>query len=211
MSTTAALKLGPRDHGRRMSLAEFEPVKVVPGYHYELSRGVVVVSDVPKPRHLAQFLSIRRQFSAYETAHPDLIYGIMGGGECKVLLEDLQSERHPDMAIYLTPPPDPDDPWPIWVPEIVIEIVSPGSEARDYVEKREEYLQFGVKDYWAFDVSRKGMLALRRSRGRWVEWTYRPTDVYRTPLLPEFELAIAPIFQAAEAVPSKRGRKRKQG
>jgi hypothetical protein len=34
-----ALKIGPHDHGRRMSLQEFEPVQVQEGYLYELSRG----------------------------------------------------------------------------------------------------------------------------------------------------------------------------
>ena len=148
MSTTA-IKIVPTDHGRRMSLADFEHAEVQEGFLYELGRGVIVVSDVPNPPHLAQVNAIRRQFSAHELSHPDRIYAIAGGSECKILLASLDSERHPDLAIYKTPPPTAnEEAWATWVPEIVIEIVSPGSEERDYGEKPEEYLRFGVKEYW---------------------------------------------------------------
>ena len=34
------------------------------------------------------------------------------------------------------------------MPHIVVEVVSPGGEQRDYVDKREEYLRIGVREYW---------------------------------------------------------------
>jgi Uma2 family endonuclease len=49
-------------------------------------------------------------------------------------LEDLESERHPDAAVYRTAP-DADEDWSSWIPEIVVEVMSPGSEARDYEQK----------------------------------------------------------------------------
>ena len=45
----------------------------------------------------------------------------------------MQSDRHPDQAVYLLPPPDGPRPWTRWVPEIVVEVVSEGGEDRDYV------------------------------------------------------------------------------
>ena len=45
-------RIGPGDHGRRMSLEEFEHAEGQEGRLYELSRGVITVVDVPKPRHL---------------------------------------------------------------------------------------------------------------------------------------------------------------
>jgi hypothetical protein len=41
------------------------------------------------------------------------------------------------------------------------------------------------------------MLALRRSRGKWIERVIRPDDRYRTNLLPGFELDLAAIFKKA--------------
>ena len=45
-------KIGPADHGRRMSLEEFDHAEGQEGYLYELSRGVITVADVPRRRHL---------------------------------------------------------------------------------------------------------------------------------------------------------------
>lgn len=196
MSITTRI-IGPQDHGRRMSLAEFEPAEVQPGYCYELGRGVVIVSDVPARRHLAQVMALRRQLHAYDASSPGQIHTIAAGSECKILLADLESERHPDIVVYKNPPPEEEGDWAGWIPEIVIEVVSPGSEQRDYVEKREEYLAFGVREYWIADAGRQEVLILRRSRGRWSERVVRPPQVYRTPLLPGFELACEPVFQAA--------------
>jgi Uma2 family endonuclease len=190
--------VGPADQGRRMTLQEFDQAEAQPGHDYELSRGVVTVVDVPNTRHLAQVRTIRKQLAAYDLKYPGRIHTTAGSGECKILLIDLESERHPDVAVYKMPPPDDDDVWASWIPEIVIEVVSPGSQQRDYVEKRDEYLRFGVKEYWIVDADRREVLVLRRVGGRWKERTLRPPEVYRTSLLPDFELDCEQVFQAAD-------------
>ena len=147
MSSKTITRIGPADQGRRMSLEEFEHAEAEEERLYELSRGVVTVVDVPKPGHLAQVLAIRRQLHAYDAANPGRIHTIASGGECKLLISGLESERHPDLAIYKTPPPEgknDDEIWSQWVPEIVVEVVSPSSRQRDYEEKPEEYLRLGV-------------------------------------------------------------------
>jgi len=199
--TRTAVKIGPTDHGRRMSLADFECAEGQEGRLYELARGAIIVVDVPNPPHLAQVTAIRRQLGAYDLAHPGRIYTIATGSECKILLAEAESERHPDLAVYKTPPPgDDSDVWYTWVPEIVIEVVSADSEVRDYVEKREEYLAFGVLEYWIFNAEREEMLVLRRHGGRWVEQVVRPPQSYTTRRLPGLEFACAPVFEAARAI-----------
>jgi Uma2 family endonuclease len=196
----AAIKIGPADHGRSMSLADFDHAEVQEGYLYELGRGVIVVSDVPKRRHLGQVLEIRKQLSAYQLANPNRIYAICSGSECKLLIGRYESERHPDLAIYKTlPPEEGDDFWSIWIPELVIEVVSPGSELRDYQEKLEEYLAFGVQEYWIIDADKQEMLVLQRVGGHWRERIVRPPEIYKTRLLPGLQFACEPVFQAANA------------
>jgi Uma2 family endonuclease len=191
-------KIGPEDHGRRMSLDEFDHAEGREGYLYELSRGVITGTDVPAPRHLAQVNALKRQVHAYDLAHPGRIHTIASGSECKILLAGLESERHPDLTIYKTPPPEGDDDvWSAWIPEIVIEVVSPSSRHRDYEEKPEEYLQFGVLEYWIIDAKKREMLVLRRSRGRWSERAVRPPDTYGTRILPGFVLDVGLVFQGA--------------
>ncbi|MGZ3336360.1 MAG: Uma2 family endonuclease, partial [Isosphaeraceae bacterium] len=105
-----------------------------------------------------------------------------------------------DVAVYKTPPPageNNDEIWSQWVPEIVVEVVSPSSRHRDYQEKPEEYLRLGVSEYWIVDADEGLMKVLRRSRGHWVKYPVRPPAGYRTRLLPGFELSIEAVFQAA--------------
>jgi Uma2 family endonuclease len=85
------------------------------------------------------------------------------------------------------------------VPALVIEIVSPSSRHRDYEEKPEEYLAFGVQEYWIFDADAQTMSVLRRVRGRWKREVIRPPQTYRTRLLPGLAFSCERVFQAAGA------------
>ncbi|MBY0522471.1 MAG: Uma2 family endonuclease [Gemmataceae bacterium] len=197
-SIRTAIKIGPEDHGRPMTLEDFEYAVGQPGHIYELSRGVIAVSDVPGRPHGLQVFVIRRQLTAFDLSNPGRIHFIGGTHECKLLIPEFDSERHPDIAVYLTPWPPENQPWAHWIPEIVIEVVSVGSEERDYVEKREEYLALNIKEYWILDLEREEMVMLRRWGKRIVEKVVRPPETYKTRLLPGFELVIADVFRAAQ-------------
>ena len=192
----ATISIGPNDRGRRMALDEFATAEAAEGHLYELGRGAVVVVDVPGRGHLAALGALKRQIHGFDAENPGIIHTIASGGECKILVADLDSERHPDLAICKTPPGVDDDFWSTWIPEVVVEVVSRGSIHRDYVEKREEYLRFEIKEYGIIDGFRQQILILRRYRGRWTERVLDPTDFHRTRLLPGFELACGPILRA---------------
>ena len=192
MKTT--LKIGPKDHGRRMSLREFEPVEAEEGFLYELSRGVITVSGVPAYPHALLVSYLRDQFALYKSAHPEEIHIILGSMDCKVLIGDFESERHPDLAIYKNKPPHKEDFWFNWIPDLAVEVVSPRSKKRDYVEKREEYLALGIKEYWIVDGGKQQIMALRRVRGKWNERLLTPGETYQTKLLPGFNLHGREVF-----------------
>jgi Uma2 family endonuclease len=194
-----AIVVGPQDQGRRMSLDDFEFAEVPEGFAYELSRGVVVVSDVPTPAHGRQIQTIRRRLDTYWEAFPDRIDFLAAGNECKLLIPETESERHPDLAIYRTPQPSGTNPWRIWIPDIVIEVVSLSSAHRDYFEKRDDYWHIGVKEYWIVDAQRREMLVHRRQRTKWSQRTVGESETYSTRLLPGFSLDLAAVFTAAQA------------
>jgi hypothetical protein len=191
--------VGPEDHGRRMSLDRFDRAIAREGYRYELNKGVVEVSDVPDPRHLAQLQALRNQLIVYQEAHPEIVHSITGSNESKVLLAEDQSERHPDLSVYLAPPPEVDDVWSLWVPAIVIEVVSKSSLKRDYEDKPPEYLSFGVDEYWIVDSLKQQLTVMRRWRGQWKPTVVKPAQAkYTTPLLPGFALDLKRIFAAGK-------------
>jgi Uma2 family endonuclease len=196
MAKTAVI-IGPKDHERRMSLEDFDQADIVDGYLYELARGTIIVSAIPDDKHFAQVDAIKQQLYSYRATHKERIHRIGGGAECKILLTALESERHPDIAVYQDERPDGDDYWSFWVPEIVIEVVSASSAKRDYEEKPEEYLAFGVREYWIVDNEKSQMTVLRRSGGRWSPRTVKEHERYKTRLLPGFELDLAAVFAAA--------------
>ncbi|HEY4313376.1 MAG TPA: Uma2 family endonuclease [Pirellulales bacterium] len=195
-----AVMLSPADHGRRMSLAEFENAISENGTLYELNRGVIEMINVPGRRHFALVNAVRRQLAGYDVANPGAIYGIASGSDCKILIESLESERHPDVAVYKSLPPSGADYWSRWIPEVVIEVVSPRGEDRDYVEKREEYLKFGIQEYWIVDGERRVLIVLVRQGDQWEERRIHPPEKYASISLPGFELDCAAVFAAADSV-----------
>ncbi len=194
--TLTQIRVGPEDHGRRMSFEDFQRAEPVDGHLYELARGVVEVSDVPGKIHALILDIFEIAIGAYRAAHPGVIRYSAAGSGAKVELPGIESERHPDRSIYLTPMPDDDDPWDKWVPSIVIEIVSPGAEAheRDFRTKRDEYLAAGVLEYVIVDPQTRAVLDLTRHGDRWREQWIREHGEWRPALLPGFSLKLDELF-----------------
>ncbi|MFQ5731827.1 MAG: Uma2 family endonuclease [Planctomycetaceae bacterium] len=199
--STATIVIGPEHHGRTMSLEDFADAEGREGHLYELGRGVITVIDVPNRPHLRQLIAIREQIHGYQASNPGIVNSVCGGGECKVPVVGTDSERHPDIAVYKTHPPQIDDSqlWSVWIPELVIEVVSPGSDDRDYHQKPEEYLQFGVQEYWIVDESKDAMTVHQRSSGQWDTRTVSPGKKYKTHLLPGFEFDLQRVFDAVRS------------
>jgi Uma2 family endonuclease len=184
MATVTRRTIGPADHGKRMSLARFIDSSCEEGWLYELGRGVIDVTEVPGPSHGLIVNRLARLFLGYDEAHPGVITYRAGAGECRLRIPGLKSDRHPDQAVYLDPVPEGPDPWTRWCPHLVVEIVSRGGKRRDYVEKREEYLRMGVREYWVLDPARRSMLVLTRAGDTWEESRPSARTRYRCRTLP---------------------------
>jgi Uma2 family endonuclease len=195
---TKRLTVGLEDDGQPMSLDEFDRATGREGYLYELNKGIIEVTDVPNPSHLAQVQQIRNALVAYHLSVPEKIHSITGSNESKILLAADQSERHPDVSVYFTPPPDGSDVWSLWIPVIVVEVVSKSSMKRDYEDKPGEYLSFGVDEYWIIDSFKNQMTALTRWRGQWKEKIIKATQKYSTRHLPGFSLDLKRVLSAGK-------------
>ena len=193
-TATRPRRIGPADHGRKMRFDKFIEAEFEDGWLYELARGVIVVTDVPGITHGRIVGRVTQLFVLYHVAHPGVINYRAGGQECRLRLPGMQSDRHPDQAIYLNPPPEGEQPWTRWTPQIVVEIVSRGGKKRDFQEKREEYLRMGATEYWIIDPDHRRMLVLQRAGDTWLEVPVPAGAVYRTHLLPGLEVRPAELL-----------------
>ena len=192
--------IGPADHGRRMTLDEFIEADWTEGWLYELARGVIEVTEVPGTPHGRTVRRVARLFDRYDDAHPGFIKYLAGGGECRLRLPGMQSDRHPDQAIYLTREPKGKKLWTRWVPTLVVEVVSRGGEQRDFADKREEYLRIGVLEYWIIDRFARKMHVLRRAGDVWEEIILGEEAILRTDLLPGLEANVGEVIGPAAEV-----------
>jgi Uma2 family endonuclease len=192
------IQVGPRDSGRKMSLADFDKAVAREGYLYELGKGVIEVSDVPHPSHFAELQQVRNQLILYQAGNPQVVHSVTGSNDSKILLESDQSERHPDISVYLSPPPDTKDIWSTWIPAIVVEVVSKSSIERDYDIKPAEYLAFGIDEYWIVDGAKLQVTVHSRWRGRWKTRVVKSSQKYSPLCLPGFTLDLKKVFASAK-------------
>ena len=83
------------------------------------------------------------------------------------------------------------------VPELVVEIGSPGTRRRDETIKRRLYERTGVTEYWFVDPEIDLVRVYRRSGERFeraVELSRDAGEVLTTPLLPGLEIPLDRIF-----------------
>ena len=96
--------------------------------------------------------------------HPGSIDRFGGGGEFYLRIPAMKSGRHPDLGVVLVDTPLDDRGRD--KPSLVAEVVSARSKTRDYESKREEYLAFGVREYWIVDPYKRQVTVLvRRDAG----------------------------------------------
>jgi Uma2 family endonuclease len=75
-------------------------------------------------------------------------------------------------------------------PDVAVEIVSPDSVGRDYVEKRQIYEHAGVREYWIIDPAERKATFLRLSRRKLREVELENGHIFRSAVLPGFWLDV---------------------
>lgn len=80
-------------------------------------------------------------------------------------------------------------------PDLIVEILSPGSAKRDWGVKRQKYESYGVVEYWIVDPANRSIevLALRSARFE-TAGSFGRTDTLQSPLFPELQLPLTEVF-----------------
>jgi Uma2 family endonuclease len=82
-------------------------------------------------------------------------------------------------------------------PRLVIEVVSPNQENRDYRHKRSEYAARGIQEYWIVDPIQQQIMILQWVDGLYEEAVYRGSDRLISPELGGLELTAERVLKGS--------------
>ena len=191
-TVTTPLRIGPADRDRAMTLEEFLDAEVEEGYRYELARGVLEVNQVPNDPHRDVVCNEYRGVARYDERHPGVIHSFGGGSEFQFIIPGFASGRNPDLGVVLRGAPRD------WrgrrLPALAAEVVSRGSITRDYQAKREEYLAYGLLEYWIVDPMERKVTVLTRRGDTWSEVVFCDDQVIASLVLPGFATTVAELW-----------------
>ena len=81
-------------------------------------------------------------------------------------------------------------------PDLIVEILSPGTAAKDLKVKLDRYERAGVREYWIVDPAEQMVMVflLGRDRRYGRPEVYSKDDVVRVALFPDLEIALTTVF-----------------
>jgi Uma2 family endonuclease len=203
--TAKRIRLGRSDHGRIMSLEDFERAIGREGYRYELNDGRVEVFPTPELWHSDLVEWVDRSLRDYMNTVSATINKLFHRPRL-YLPERRPSSLEPDLIAFRLKRIDlplKDRRWSDINPVLVIEVTSEDTAAKDLVRNVGLYLEIpSITEYWVIDPRPnpdEPMLSVYRRRGaRWQRPIVVPFGgTYETRLLPGFRLLIDPRQGAA--------------
>ena len=191
-SRPRVLHLGPEDHGRLVSPDEFAEAETVAPWKYERENGRLSVMAPDGQGHVESSEPWWKGLFRYFLDHDDVVERVVPAAWLRI---DGGKDRIGDIGVYLVAD-GPQPPIPDRVPDLMFEVVSPGSEARqrDYIEKRADYERRGVREYVIVDRFAATVTVLTLEAGVYQERVLGRSETYATPLLPGFALALDAVF-----------------
>jgi Uma2 family endonuclease len=198
---TRRLRLGPRSAGILLTTDEFDRAIFKEGWRYELINEVLVVSPIPSRNERDPNDELGYSLRTYQESHPQ--GSALDATFPEEEIETKRNRRRADRVIWAGLGRLPAEGEP---PTIVAEFVSKGrlNRERDYVAKRAEYREIGVKEYWIIDRFSKTMTVCVFAADGDHELVIPANQTYSTPLLPGYELPLGRLLELA-------GRWKKQG
>jgi Uma2 family endonuclease len=105
--------------------------------------------------------------------------------------------REPDLLLLLSPT-DPRRENRFWLgADLALEVVSEEKPERDLVDKRTDYAEARVPEYWIVNSQTQTITVLRLREGAYEEaGTFRRGEKAVSTLLPDFSIAVAEVFDA---------------
>ncbi len=112
--------------------------------------------------------------------------------------KDIYTVLQPDVCVVCDPTKH-DKKGCIGAPDIVVEVLSPGNNAKELKNKFDIYEESGVKEYWIVSPQDKTFLVNTLVGGRYI--TSRPMasgDIVTTSILPGFSMDLKELFDTLD-------------
>jgi Uma2 family endonuclease len=189
--------LGPESAGVLMTPEEFDAIEEYDeNYRYELVHGVLVVTPIPLAEETGPNELLGHVLLNYRECHPQ--GSALDHTLPQQYVRTRSGRRIADRLIWTglgrLPNRRKD------TPSIAVEFVSAGrrSRQRDYVDKRQEYEEAGIQQYWIIDRFQRTLTVIRFLPTGVEEKIVSEGQTYQTALLPGFELPLARLLEAAD-------------
>ncbi len=183
--------------GTLMTPEEFDAVEDYDeNYRYELINGVLIVAPIASGEETGPNEELGRWLRNYREQHPQ--GAVLDDTMPQQYVRTRGSRRLADRLIWAglgrMPHRMRDR------PAIAVEFVSRRrrDRQRDYVEKRQEYMEAGIPEYWIIDRFRRTLTVVTNHPDGPRDQVVTESETYRTPLLPGFELPLAQLLAACD-------------
>jgi Uma2 family endonuclease len=163
-----------------------------PGVRLELIDGEIVVRPTPAPRHSFAVIALMSVVATHveDKRLGELLVGVdITFGEHDVRRPDLlyfrKSRRHLIGEILIE-----------GLPDLAVEVLSPGNERSDRRDKFKLYASGGVKHYWIVDPKQRTIEAYVLRKGKFVRGVRGSgSDVVRLPPFPRLEIPLSKLWR----------------
>jgi len=162
------------------------------GRRYELYDGEVYVCPAPRPRHQLALAELHDRLRRYAEAR---------GGIALISPIDIVFDEHnvlqPDIAFFAAARRHHvklDEAIRV-APDVVVEVISPGTGWNDLGRKKSAFARFGVPEYWVFDPHIERIERHSRSATDYhLTLSADPNESFESIVLPGFACEVASLF-----------------
>lgn len=178
---------------RRLTVEELE---LLPQEHegdrQELIDGELVVTPVPIIRHQVVSMNVTRSLDQHvRPRNLGMVFHAPTGirfSPQDLLIPDICFVSRERLAILGEKTIEA-------APDLVVEILSPGTRQRDLTTKRDLYARFGVREYWPVDLDERFMEVLALVGNAYQPLPAREDGSLQSRVLPDLRLTLADVFE----------------
>ena len=163
------------------------------GRRYELYDGEVYVCPAPMPRHQLALGELHDRLRRYAEVHGgvvlmspiDIVFTEYNVVQPDLAFFQVTRRQHVTLDKAIRVPPD-----------VVVEVISPGTMWNDLGRKKATFARFGVPEYWVLDPHIERIERHSLSAGDQYQMTLSagPNESFQSTVLPGFTCPVASLF-----------------